>query len=220
MVLTCCPFKCEPLRVASCRSRYARTTMGSPSPSQLWHHTLRMLSLFSTRAWGVPLASYLVWSDFDWVDGMWSLRTHVHICMFRAWQKHLLLTASVCHPLCFASLQNVMFWFYKVFNLHCRLLYSHILYLFKLNDLIPVQVRTRSPIPARPPMVMGWAPLATAKRVISTSPLVIKAALALLPKPNPSDMPQAMANTFFNAPPNSTPTVNNNDEWEGWSFKR
>lgn len=70
---------------------------------------------------------------------------------------------------------------------------------------LPVQVRTKSPIPARPPMVMGWAPLATAKRVISTNPRVIKAALALLPKPKPSEMPHAMASTFFRAPPSSTP---------------
>ena len=72
---------------------------------------------------------------------------------------------------------------------------------------IPVQVRTRSPMPAKPPMVMGWAPLATASRVISTSPLVISAALALLPNPRPSEMPQAMARTFLRAPPISTPAA-------------
>ena len=70
---------------------------------------------------------------------------------------------------------------------------------------IPVHVSTKSPMPARPPMVMGWAPLATANRVISTRPRVIRAALALFPKPRPSDMPQAMASTFLRAPPISTP---------------
>ena len=70
---------------------------------------------------------------------------------------------------------------------------------------VPVQVRTKSPMPARPPMVMGCAPLATARRVISTRPRVMRAALALLPNPRPSEMPQAMASTFFNAPPISTP---------------
>jgi hypothetical protein len=32
-------------------------------------------------------------------------------------------------------------------------------------------VSTRSPSPARPPMVSGWPPLATARRVISPNPV-------------------------------------------------
>ena len=71
--------------------------------------------------------------------------------------------------------------------------------------LAPVQVRTRSPMPARPPMVSGWAPRATASRVISLRPRVISAARPLQPKFRPSLMPHASARTFFSAPPSSTP---------------
>ena len=51
----------------------------------------------------------------------------------------------------------------------------------------------------------GVGAQSTARRVISARPRVIRAARALCPKPRPSEMPQAMASTFFSAPPSSTP---------------
>ena len=54
---------------------------------------------------------------------------------------------------------------------------------------------------------MGLAPPATPRRVISAMPRVINAALALSPKPRPSQMPDPMAMMFLSAPPNSTPAM-------------
>ena len=47
--------------------------------------------------------------------------------------------------------------------------------------------------------------MASASRVISAKPLVIRAAKALLPRPNPWQTPAPMATTFLTAPPISTP---------------
>src|SRR5688572_19552222 len=73
----------------------------------------------------------------------------------------------------------------------------------RLSD--PVQVRTRSPSPASPAIVLCSAPIATPSLVISASPLVMRAARALKPRPNPSAIPVATAITFLSAPPSSTP---------------
>src|ERR1700675_3452768 len=70
-----------------------------------------------------------------------------------------------------------------------------------------MQVVIRSPIPAKPAKVCDSAPWATPKRVISARPRVSRAALALSPKPRPSQMPAAMPITFLSAPANSTPTT-------------
>ncbi len=56
-------------------------------------------------------------------------------------------------------------------------------------------------------MVSGLAPFATANRVISAKPRVIRAAWALRPSFSPSTTPQAMARTFFTAPPASAPIM-------------
>lgn len=53
----------------------------------------------------------------------------------------------------------------------------------------------------------GLAPHDTASREISASPLVMKAALALLPIFIPSQMPAPSAMMFFRAPPSSTPIM-------------
>ncbi len=65
----------------------------------------------------------------------------------------------------------------------------------------------RSPSPLRPKNVSRRAPMAMPRRVISASPRVSSAALALSPKPRPSQRPAAMAMTFLTAAPISTPTV-------------
>ena len=70
-----------------------------------------------------------------------------------------------------------------------------------------VQVQTRSPIPERPKKVVICAPKCTPKRVISTSPRVMRAARLLSPRPMPSSTPQASAMIFFSAPPYSTPLI-------------
>ena len=75
-----------------------------------------------------------------------------------------------------------------------------------LRDCAPPQVNTRSPRPERPAKVSARAPLAMPSRVISARPRVISAARALSPRRSPSTMPQAIARTFFTAPPISTPT--------------
>ena len=51
----------------------------------------------------------------------------------------------------------------------------------RLRDNAPVQVRIRSPMPAKPIMVLVCAPMATARRVISAKPRVTKAARAFKP---------------------------------------
>ena len=71
----------------------------------------------------------------------------------------------------------------------------------------PVQVSTRSPAPDKPLNVSILAPTLRPNLEISANPLVIRAALALLPKPMPSDMPDAIAITFFRAPATETPTT-------------
>src|SRR5712664_1212899 len=75
----------------------------------------------------------------------------------------------------------------------------------RLRDSAPVAVRIRSPRPANPAKVIGWAPSATPSRVISARPRVINAARVLNPRPSPSRIPAASAITFFKAPPSSTP---------------
>ncbi len=77
----------------------------------------------------------------------------------------------------------------------------------RFREYSPVQVKTKSPAPARPPKVSVFPPRATPNLVISAKPRVIRAALALLPKPIPSEIPDAIAITFFNAPPTDTPTI-------------
>src|SRR5690606_33978618 len=76
----------------------------------------------------------------------------------------------------------------------------------RLRDRSPVQVRTRAPTPARPRKVSRLAPSASPRRAISARPRVIRAARALNPSSRPSQIPAAMAITFFIAPPISTPT--------------
>src|SRR6185312_3852061 len=56
----------------------------------------------------------------------------------------------------------------------------------RLRLSCPVHVSTRSPMPASPANVAGSAPSATPSRVISASPLVMRAARALNPSPSPS----------------------------------
>src|SRR5712664_2011074 len=75
----------------------------------------------------------------------------------------------------------------------------------RLRDRAPVDVRIRSPIPARPANVIGCAPSVTPSRVISASPRVIRAARVLNPSPRPSRIPAARAITFLSAPASSTP---------------
>ena len=65
----------------------------------------------------------------------------------------------------------------------------------------------RSPIPESPMKVSGWPPRAMPRRVISASPRVTSAAMALSPRPMPAAMPAAMANTFLSAPPSSMPAT-------------
>src|ERR1051326_4027989 len=77
----------------------------------------------------------------------------------------------------------------------------------RLRDSPPVHVRTRSPMPERPARVSRRAPQATARRVISARPRVIRAATVLWPRPRPSQIPAAMAITFLSAPPSSTPAT-------------
>src|SRR6266545_486977 len=77
----------------------------------------------------------------------------------------------------------------------------------RLRDNAPVAVRIRSPMPARPANVIGWAPSVTPRRVISARPRVISAARVLKPRPRPSRMPAASAITFLRAPASSTPTT-------------
>src|SRR6266513_1761285 len=77
----------------------------------------------------------------------------------------------------------------------------------RLRERAPVDVRIRSPIPARPANVIGCAPSVTPRRVISASPRVIRAARALNPSPRPSRIPAASAITFLSAPASSTPTT-------------
>lgn len=64
---------------------------------------------------------------------------------------------------------------------------------------------TRSPRPARPARVAGWAPIAVASRVVSARPRVMSMDAALGPRPMPVAMPTARAMTFFTAPPISQP---------------
>ena len=77
----------------------------------------------------------------------------------------------------------------------------------RLRESAPVQVSIRSPMPASPIRVLGWAPMATARRVISARPRVTRAARALRPYSRPSERPVAMAMMFFTAPPTATPTA-------------
>ena len=74
---------------------------------------------------------------------------------------------------------------------------------FRLS--VPVQVTTRSPRPLKPASVSRRPPAAHASRVTSARPRVISAARAFWPRPRPSATPDAMAMTFFIAPPISTP---------------
>src|SRR5437773_1107750 len=75
----------------------------------------------------------------------------------------------------------------------------------RLRDRSPVAVRMRSPAPARPMNVSGCPPSAVPSRAISARPRVISAARAFSPSPRPSEMPAAIAITFFTAPPIPTP---------------
>ena len=77
----------------------------------------------------------------------------------------------------------------------------------RLRLSAPVQVSTRSPIPARPARVSRCPPRAVASRVISARPRVIRAAMVFEPSPSPSHAPAAIAMTFFTAPPSSTPVT-------------
>ncbi len=76
---------------------------------------------------------------------------------------------------------------------------------FRLCRLIAVAMR--SPIPASPENVEAWAPSASPRRAISTRPRVRSAPFVESPKPNPSQMPAAIATTFLSAAAISTPTT-------------
>ena len=65
----------------------------------------------------------------------------------------------------------------------------------------------RSPMPASPANVSGFAPAASANRAISARPRATSAAFALSPSPRPSAPPAASAITFFAAAHSSTPTT-------------
>lgn len=65
---------------------------------------------------------------------------------------------------------------------------------------------------ARPVLQFHWDSLRSLRvhdraMIKNVEPLVMSAARALNPNPSPSEIPHAIASTFFNAPPNSTPTV-------------
>ncbi len=61
------------------------------------------------------------------------------------------------------------------------------------------------PVRRARPDVFGSPPIATAKRLISASPLVMSAASVLFPNPRPWQTPAPIAMTFFSAAPTSTP---------------
>lgn len=77
----------------------------------------------------------------------------------------------------------------------------------RLRESGEEQVATRSPIPDSPARVAGWAPMATASRVVSARPRVMSIAVALSPRPMPEAIPTARAMTFFTAPPSSQPVT-------------
>src|SRR5437899_2181639 len=84
----------------------------------------------------------------------------------------------------------------------------------------------RSPTPAMPRNVSGFAPRVTPSRVISASPRVMSAARAFGPNSRPSQAPVATAITFLKAPPICTPTgsalayVRKVGAWSrGWSAR-
>ena len=77
----------------------------------------------------------------------------------------------------------------------------------RLRDRSPVQVSTKSPIPASPDKVIGFAPFFTARRTSSARPRVMIAARVLEPNPIPSAIPAAIAQTFLSDPPSSTPAT-------------
>jgi hypothetical protein len=58
-------------------------------------------------------------------------------------------------------------------------------------------VATRSPRPARPIRVSGFASMAIANRAVSASPRVITDAVVLSPNPRPKAIPTASATTFL-----------------------
>ena len=64
-----------------------------------------------------------------------------------------------------------------------------------------------SPVPLKPAKVSLFAPSFPANHRISAHPCATRAAIALFPNSNPSTIPAAIANTFFNAPDISTPTT-------------
>src|SRR5690606_22877196 len=75
----------------------------------------------------------------------------------------------------------------------------------RLRDWWLVPVSTRSPRPESPVTVAPSPPWAATKRDSSASPREISAARAESPSSAPSMMPQAIASTFFSAPPSCTP---------------
>ena len=76
-------------------------------------------------------------------------------------------------------------------------------FLFLLCSLKHVTIK--SPRPLNPYKVSFCPPNATPNLDNSASPLVIKAANVLSPKPIPAATPAQNAMIFFKAPPNSTP---------------
>mmetsp|Transcript_98994 Transcript_98994/g.221068 ORF Transcript_98994/g.221068 Transcript_98994/m.221068 type:complete len:267 (+) Transcript_98994:327-1127(+) len=64
-----------------------------------------------------------------------------------------------------------------------------------------------SPMPESPARVSGCAPMAVANQRISALPCVTRADMALRPSPRPSQIPAAIARTFFRAPATSQPTT-------------
>ncbi len=70
-----------------------------------------------------------------------------------------------------------------------------------------IQVTIRSPIPESPKNVSFNPPSNIPNLTISAIPRQNRPAFVLSPKPNPSEIPQAMAIMFFKAPPNSTPII-------------
>ena len=75
----------------------------------------------------------------------------------------------------------------------------------RLRDWLSVQVRIKSPNPAIPIKVSGFAPSAHPKRDNSAKPRVISAVRAFAPNPTPSEIPAPMAITFLTAPPSCIP---------------
>mmetsp|Transcript_77256 Transcript_77256/g.202698 ORF Transcript_77256/g.202698 Transcript_77256/m.202698 type:complete len:233 (+) Transcript_77256:236-934(+) len=90
----------------------------------------------------------------------------------------------------------------------------------RLRERSPKQVSKMSPMPESPATVCGLAPIFTASHRISAEPWQMSADMALMPRPRPSQMPAAMARTFFSAPATSTPVTSSVMVTRNWAEVR